>query len=251
VEIRQLKSRSELNGRSGNVVRYDRAAGRFGVRIDGQTLAVKPENLLLNNGATADGDGDDLDEDDDPEAVAATTATTPDDDDDNEWKPSPPWAPPPCAEAPLPMPEPRRISADSAAASEPPEGSADRDFDGSRFTTAIKMHEAIEKYETMRRVQENQRKWCEEKLDPLINSLPTEEELKQMLHDDMELKYLMLKMDEQERQEEADRQLDEELFGGEGEGGGKGGGGASASAPPPDEACLVGSDGPGRVPGVV
>eukprot|EP00406_Dinophysis_acuminata_P057195 CAMPEP_0179280304 /NCGR_PEP_ID=MMETSP0797-20121207/36559_1 /TAXON_ID=47934 /ORGANISM="Dinophysis acuminata, Strain DAEP01" /LENGTH=616 /DNA_ID=CAMNT_0020988957 /DNA_START=114 /DNA_END=1964 /DNA_ORIENTATION=+ len=49
VEIRDLKSRPDLNGKAAEVVKHDEAAGRWEVRVDstGQSIRCKPENLAV------------------------------------------------------------------------------------------------------------------------------------------------------------------------------------------------------------
>ena len=47
VEIHGLKGRPELNGRRGNALNLNRETGRMGVRVDGESVAVRLQNLRL------------------------------------------------------------------------------------------------------------------------------------------------------------------------------------------------------------
>ena len=153
VQIRWLKSRPELNDQLGNVVKHCAQTGRFGVRINGETLFIKPANLLLDQEEDSDYG------DDDPEPDLAANAAV--NDEEEEFVRTPAWTPPvtTCAPAPVPIP----LQSVPLQANEPR-----RAFDVGKFDRVVKEHEQEEKAEADERHQKEQIKFIDEKLNPLL-----------------------------------------------------------------------------------
>ena len=167
VIIRWLKSRPELNDKTANVVRYCAKTGRFGVRVEGETLFIKPTNLLLEKEDDDEPYYDDDDYGNVPLQQGAPMASGDDDVDDAVVQK--PWVPP-STQPPPPRPIP------VALANAP---SAPRAFSVDKFDKLVSEDERREKAEADERYQKEQKKFVDEKLTPML--MPTQEGLNDFL----------------------------------------------------------------------